>query len=430
MLLLGQHSTGLTLSMTRRMKALLQGTLFSIKRSEEVSELGWCGRLLAKGTCQYAVDFMVGWYSTFVTSSAGKTQLALQLSLFVQAPRESGGLAACACYLTTSSKLPTNRLVQISELNVPLSSANCGLTHVHTIAVPTVAMLQHVLSTVFPSFAASNPGGREIKLLVIDALGELFHSDNKTTTSTLIERSKDIFSISAILHELASQRKIAIVVLNEVIDTFDRPHRQCWDGKDLLYDYQSRWFNTAEFFGEGKKQASLGLVWANQVNTRIILSRTGKRRYLNREDLPKRLKLNSEQSTNRQVDQGSSQPDLIRRLSVIFSNVTSPVSLEYIVSEQGICVLGDEDQLLWTADPIDNGQAMQVEKAPIEHSPPEAALDPKLPIMSEVGKPSGKQVRVDLDADDFENSLWSTTDSYENLDWDALEERLNSNLKQ
>jgi DNA repair protein RAD57 len=289
-------------------------------------------------------------------------------------------------------------------------------------------MLQQVLSTTFPSFVASNPGGRKIKLLVIDALGELFHSENKTTTSTLVERSKDILSISASLHELANQHKIAIVVLNEVIDVFDHLERQCWEGKDLFYDYQSRWFNTAKFFCDGKKQASLGLVWANQVNTRIILSRTGKRRHLNGEDLPKRLRLNNGnigQSTDRVVDQGNSQPDLIRRLSVIFSNVTSPVSLEYIVSEHGICVLGDEDQVLWTADRADNEQAMQTgKKAAIEHPPPALPLGPKLPLISEVGKPSGKDVRVDPEPDEFEDSLWSTAESYENLDWDALEESL------
>jgi DNA repair protein RAD57 len=288
-------------------------------------------------------------------------------------------------------------------------------------------MLQHVLSETFPSFAASNPGGRKIKVLIIDALGELFHSDNKTTTSTLVERSKDILRISASLHELASHHKMAVVVLNEVIDTFDHPGRQCWDGKDLLYQYQSRWFNTAEFFGEGKKQASLGLVWANQVNTRIILSRTGKRRYLTDEDLPKRLRLingNSDHClpSNRQVDQGSLQPTLIRRLSVIFSNVTSPVSLEYIVTEKGISLLGDEQQVMWSADGVNDEQRVQVEKiSAIERPPPEVALNPNIPVTSEG---TSKQLHLALEADEFENSLWSTTESYENLDWDALEASL------
>ncbi|KIM48883.1 hypothetical protein M413DRAFT_89112 [Hebeloma cylindrosporum] len=361
-------------------------------------------------------------------SSAGKTQLALQLSLFVQAPRDLGGLSACACYLTTSAKLPTNRLVQISELNETLSSTDCGLTHVHTLAIPTAAMLHQVLSTTFPSFAATKPGGRQIKLLIIDALGELFHSDNKTTTSTLVERSKYIVSISASLHELASQHKMAVVVLNEVVDTFDHPTLQLWDGKDLLYQYQSRWFNTAEFFGEGKKQASLGLAWANQVNTRIILSRTGKRRYLTEEDLPKRLRLidgnsNHLQPSNRQVDEDRLQPTLIRRLSVIFSNVTSPISLEYIVTEKGICLLGDEEQAPWTADRVDNEHTMQVEEiSAIEQPPPEP--DTNVPLTSEGTTASIKQLHLGLEGDEFENSLWSTAESYENLDWDALEASL------
>src|SRR6267154_2280313 len=48
-----------------------------------------------------------------VFSGAGKTQLALQLSLLVQLPVDQGGLNGSACYLTTSASLPTPRLIQL-----------------------------------------------------------------------------------------------------------------------------------------------------------------------------------------------------------------------------------------------------------------------------------------------------------------------------
>ncbi|KDR73483.1 hypothetical protein GALMADRAFT_25891, partial [Galerina marginata CBS 339.88] len=279
-------------------------------------------------------------------SSAGKTQLALQLSLFVQMPLDSGGLSGSACYLTTSSKLPTDRLVQICELDGTLSSSLC-LEHVHTLAVPTVAMLQEVLTNNLPKFILGqvSKGLRPVKLVIIDALGELFHSNTKTTTSTLVERSKNIASLSASLHELADVHKVAVVVLNEVIDRFDRPRHDQREA-DLLYENQSRWFNTAEFFGESKKEASLGLVWANQINTRIMLTRTGRRRYLSDQDLPKRRRLNETVEHTVQVprlaNEDEQQSTLIRRLTIIFSTVSSPLSLDYVVTERGITVLPDE----------------------------------------------------------------------------------------
>ncbi|KAF8969859.1 P-loop containing nucleoside triphosphate hydrolase protein, partial [Flammula alnicola] len=367
-------------------------------------------------------------------SAAGKTQFALQLSLFVQAPAHLGGLAASTCYLTTSSKLSTARLLQMSRANELLSSSFCGLEYVHTLAIPTVAILQHVLTIVLPSFIeeqTSKQGGRRIKLLVIDAIGELFHSNDKTTTSTLVERSKDIACLSARLHELASMYQLAIVVLNEVIDTFDRRRHNMGEQADLSYDYQSRWFNTAEFFGESKKEASLGLAWANQVNTRIMLTRTGRRKYLNDEDLPKRPRLNESprnvEESSRQSAPGEQQPTLIRRLSVIFSNVCSPVSLDYTVMERGVSILQDRDarliQISNRADAI--VQASDVHTNEQSDDLASEALPLPLATVDAFVSLSNSEITESISiVDEFEDLLWSHADSYEDLDWDALEENL------
>lgn len=64
-------------------------------------------------------------------------------------------------------------------------------------------------------------------------------------------------------------------------------------------------------------------------------------------------------------------------------------------------------------------------EAVIEHTP----INNMVPVMSEVERPVSKHAQVDLESDEFENALWSTTESYEYLDWDALEETL-SNLNQ
>ncbi|KAF8201566.1 P-loop containing nucleoside triphosphate hydrolase protein [Pholiota molesta] len=359
-------------------------------------------------------------------SAAGKTQFALQLSLFVQAPQDLGGLGASTCYLTTSSKLPTARLLQIAETNERLYSSSCSLSHVHTLATPTAALLQHVLSDMVPSFVEehkSKPGGKPIKLLVIDALAELFHYNDKTTTSTLVQRSRDLTSISATLHELARVHNLAVLVLNEVIDSFNRPNHQQSDQPSLSYGFQSRWFNTAEFFGERSKEATLGLVWANQVNTRIMLSRTGRRKYLNSEELPKRVRLNDYAGTSTPpAVEDEQQPTLIRRLSVIFSNVCLPFSLDYVVTEVGVSILPDNNSpfmplannaytIRRTGSKGDNENVTAAVSDNIQ--PPATAVDAIL------DKAMSKSIEVESD-----DHLWENEDSYDNLDWDALEEAL------
>ncbi|KAG6334936.1 hypothetical protein ID866_4153 [Astraeus odoratus] len=201
-----------------------------------------------------------------------------------------------------------------------LTPSTCSLSDIQTVQTPTVEKLVYVLSTVLPRHIATppaNPSSKPLKLVIIDALAELFHTSVKTTTQTLVERSRRIFHISMLLHWLASRHRIAILVLNEVTDVFacDEPP----DCSAISYRDQARWFNRAgNIPEEGKKEAALGLAWANQVNARIFLTRTGRRRYLDNEH---------------------DEPTVIRRLSVVFSSVSPPASCDYIVTSKGISVI-------------------------------------------------------------------------------------------
>ena len=114
-------------------------------------------------------------------------------------------------------------------------------------------------------------------------------------------------------------------------------------GSELIYSNQSRLFSRADSVpGESSKEASLGLVWANQVNVRIMLSRTGRRRYLD--------EATTVGNKVRKVDgvtasvlcaavEGSAT--LIRRMSVIFSSIAPPISLDYVVTFEGVSTLPD-----------------------------------------------------------------------------------------
>ena len=262
----------------------------------------------------------------------------------MQLPPDEGGLSGSTCYLTTSSKLPTNRLLELAQYHPKLSSSQCGLSGVQTLSIPNIPLLLHVLSTMVPKLILDRcSSAMPVKLLVIDALAELFHSSSKTTTQTLVERSRNINEISSLLHCLASQYNIAILVLNEVSDAFNRAYGVNSDA-ELLYGDQSRWFARADSIpGEDAKEASLGLVWANQVNVRIMVSRTGRRRYIEgvrsvgtkirRADVA-----TSSSSNTKPVEEAST---LIRRLSVIFSSVAPTASLDYIVTTEGVSVLVD-----------------------------------------------------------------------------------------
>jgi DNA repair protein RAD57 len=275
--------------------------------------------------------------------------MALQAALTVQIPPALGGLSGSACYLVTSSRLPTSRLLQISEAHPLLSPSVCGLANIHTLSAPNAPILTRILSETLPNFLKERTAHPSpIKLLVIDALAELFHVSAKTSSSTLVERSKNISEISTILHSLASTYQLAVVVLNEVSDVFDRSSRPgSGDQTDIVYREQVRWFSRAHSIpGEDRKEACLGLVWANQVNVRILLSRTGRRRHQDEIEgwLSKQQKFGDGQNPpGARCPSSADDPTiLIRRLSVIFTSVGRPRSLDYIVTIGGISTLPDE----------------------------------------------------------------------------------------
>jgi DNA repair protein RAD57 len=219
--------------------------------------------------------------------------------------------------------------------------------------VPSIEFLTEALSKLLPDFVEGklkqhklDPTTKLVRLVIIDALGELFHSSSKTSTQTLVERSRNITEISSHLHSISSKYSIVVLVLNEVVDAFDRGSGNNEDpALGLSYAEQSRWFGRAHSVpGEERKEASLGLVWANQVNARIMLSRTGRRRFLESGQISeKRQKMNSGPNNLGQPPKDSEHLELIRRMSIVFSSVSAPRSLDYIVDVAGITVLAEEE---------------------------------------------------------------------------------------
>lgn len=276
-------------------------------------------------------------------SASGKTQLALQLSLLVQLPIAQGGLNGLACYLTSSAGLPTPRLVELLHEHPLLAGSHCNLDNIQTSATKTVTSLLYVLSEVLPaSIDAAKARSRPLKLLIIDSLADLLLED-KTSTATLADRSRNLSAIAAHLHALAATHQLAVVAINRVTDAWDRrPDADPGLLGELIYADHARIFGRAE---GGSKSAALGLVWANQVNARIMLARTERRRAVPTEShdrVRKRLRLSGEDGA-RAV---RANDIVVRHLTVVFSSVCSPgAAVDFIVTSRGVQTLTEDDDL-------------------------------------------------------------------------------------
>lgn len=284
----------------------------------------------------------------------------MQLALLVQLPPELGGLSGSTCYLTVDTELETRRLDELSRTHPLLaaSSTDCTLDDINTIRTPTVDLLANVLRTSLPQFieASSVPGRKPVKLLVIDSITDLFLALEKTTTATLVERSRNLNELSSLLHSLASRHQIAVVVVNRAQDVFDWPSnggvRNGGSAPDqLVYREQSRWFGGADGMHEERgKEAMLGLAWANQINVRIMFTRTSRERHIEdirgaeeRSSKRRRVSLDhfaSVRSSSSPLGSGpstvSTDKILVRRMTVVFSSVSPPCSVDFAVTPGGV----------------------------------------------------------------------------------------------
>ena len=342
----------------------------------------------------------------------------MQLSLLAQLPPELGGLLGSTCYLTTDTELETRRLDELSRTHPLLatSSAQCTLNDINTIWTPTVDLLANVLRTSLPQFiaASSAPGRRPVKLLVIDSIADLFLALEKTTTATLVERSRNLSELSSLLHSLASDHQIAVVVINRAQDIFDWssnggvPNNGNISGQ-LVYREQSRWFGSADSMHEERgKEAMLGLAWANHINVRIMFTRTSRERRIEdirsveeRSSKRRRVSLDhfaNVHSSSSPLSSGSSAVSTdkiqVRRMTVVFSSVSPPCSVDFVITPEGVFGLADS---LTTGLPDPSPQRV----APGNTTAPRVEpLDVGLAASQEVG---GGELQDD-----------------EDVDWDAL----------
>jgi Rad51 len=287
-----------------------------------------------------------------MVSASGKTQFALQASLLVQLAVGKGGLSGSACYLTTNGILPTPRLFEIAQEHKIVTPETCNLDNVHTRSMSSISELRHVLSQGMPNLIqqlSSPPSSHPLRLLVLDSMSALFHTNVKTTSKTLFERSRELTDIALMLHHLASTHHLAILVINEVNSVFERdspsPELPQTSGVDhVLYSEQARWYSRGDSLpSEGYKEASLGLVWASQIGLRVLMTRTGRRKHLVGDDTKRQRNSSTVgRSVLGQEYLAGDEALLIRRLSIIFSSFSPPGSIDFIILRSGITYVGDK----------------------------------------------------------------------------------------
>ncbi|KAI0807241.1 P-loop containing nucleoside triphosphate hydrolase protein [Fomes fomentarius] len=287
-------------------------------------------------------------------NNAGKTQLALQLSLTVQLPTKFGGLFGAACYITNREELQTERLKQMIDCHPILSPQFCGLPDIYTVRAPNFAAFLRVLTETVTQFAeerASSPHLKPAKLVVVDTFSDYFDADKNPDYADLYLRARHLRQSSLLLMQLATKHRLAVVLLCSTRETRPRIDGHDRSAGELRYSDQARWFSRAHtVVGEDAHEGTLGHIWPNQLNARLMMSRTNRTRLRSEVDPTydegrgaKRRKLDSSAVH-------SSQPDgdgriAFRRLSVIFSSVATPASCDYVILEQGVVALVPEDPL-------------------------------------------------------------------------------------
>lgn len=277
----------------------------------------------------------------------------------VQLPPSKGGLEGSTCYITSTDILPTSRLVEIKANHPNLStlSVDEALGRIETVSTHNSVKLCLILKTAIHQVREKlAKRGFPLRLLVIDSIDFVLtnYDTTETTAKTLFERSKDTTDVALLLHRLTSEHDLAIVIINGVHSVFTSNRSFINDQNDtIVYLDQARWFGRGDGISvDGPAEAALGLVWANQIGTRVMLTRTGRRKHISRNDGSKRrfiASTNDDSTTSSSLFLPAASSSLIepenvdleetvviRQLSVVFSQFAPPVTVDYIITSSGI----------------------------------------------------------------------------------------------
>ncbi|CAO2587490.1 DNA repair protein XRCC3 [Lemmus lemmus] len=187
-------------------------------------------------------------------SSAGKTQLALQLCLTVQFPRQYGGLEAGAIYICTEDVFPSKRLWQLIEQQQQLRTDVPGEVvqkikfgnHIFIEHAADVDTLLECVSKRVPILLSRGMA----RLVVVDSVAAPFRCEYDV--QALATRAKHLRSLGATLRRLSSTFRSPVLCINQVAEASRLCPLPAWD------EHLS---------------PALGITWTDQVLMRLMVDR-------------------------------------------------------------------------------------------------------------------------------------------------------------
>ncbi|KAI0637200.1 hypothetical protein C8Q77DRAFT_1050484 [Trametes polyzona] len=282
-------------------------------------------------------------------NNAGKTQFALQLSLTVQLPQRLGGISGATCYISTREDLLTPRIEGILTNHPLLAPDLCGLPDIHTVKARFFVAVEKVLTDSLPAIVderSKTPGAKPVKLIVIDTLTDIFDEAMDERYEDKIFRARHLKQMGLLLHQAATKYGLAIVLLSSTSQTRPRIDGADRAPGELRFSDQARWFCRAHTLaGEDANEAILGHVWPNQLNARIMMSRTIRTR-LRSALLP--CGQDGPSQKRRKVENGraAAEDDVsvpFRRFTVIFSSAGPPGYCDYVIADEGVVGFAPEE---------------------------------------------------------------------------------------
>ncbi|XP_068110439.1 DNA repair protein XRCC3 [Hyperolius riggenbachi] len=193
-------------------------------------------------------------------SSAGKTQIALQLCLSVQFPESYGGLGAGAVYICTEDAFPSKRLQQLIKAQHKLrTDAPTDIIrkirfgdHVYIEHAADIDTLSDCITKKLPILLLRG----QVRLIVIDSIAALFRCEFAAKDAAI--KARHLQSIGAKLHQLSQDYTTPILCINQVTDAVKET--------DSILTYIGL---------QGKKVLpALGISWSNQLLMRLMVART------------------------------------------------------------------------------------------------------------------------------------------------------------
>ncbi|KFP19423.1 DNA repair protein XRCC3 isoform X1 [Egretta garzetta] len=235
-------------------------------------------------------------------SSAGKTQISLQLCLCVQYPYRYGGLESGAVYICTEDVFPSKRLQQLIDQQCKLRADVPAdiiqkIKFGNSIFVEHAADLDTFHNCITKRISLLLTRGM-VRLVVIDSIAALFRCEFGVSDS--VRKARYLQMFGAQLHNLSTRFRTPIMCINQVTDAVSESEAaQC----------------SCSVVGN-RVSPALGITWANQLLMRLMVSRVTQ--------------------PEQPAGAASHHTGSVRTLTVVFAPHLPPSSCYYTVKLEGV----------------------------------------------------------------------------------------------